>query len=83
MAETISAAYQAATQSIAYTSPESVSIEDLAARKANPSLWSHKYRFALSVLRLSPQEAMAVADNADEVFLAAKREFHLNGDAKE
>ena len=79
MIESISAAYKAATESSAYTHAEIHNIEELASQRANPELWAHKFRFALSVLHLTPGEAMALADNADEAYVAAKREFHLNG----
>jgi hypothetical protein len=82
MAESTSAAYQAATESLAYTNAEIPDIEALASQKANPELWAHKFRFALSVLRLTPGEAMALADNADKAYVSAKREFNLNGNSR-
>jgi hypothetical protein len=82
MTEPMSAAYQAATESQEYTNAEIPDIEELASQRANPELWAHKFRFALSVLHLTPGEAMALADNADEAYVAAKREFHLNGNSR-
>jgi hypothetical protein len=82
MIESISAAYKAVTESSAYTHAEIHNIEELASQKANPELWAHKFRFALSVLRLTPGEAMELADHSDKAYVEAKREFqrfHVNG----
>jgi hypothetical protein len=78
MVPSTSAVYRATTETSAYTHAEIHEIEELASQKANPELWAHKFRFALSVLSLTPGEAMALADNADESYVAAKREFHIH-----
>lgn len=77
MAKAISGSYQVAARGRGYA-PAITSVTKLAADKENPELWAHKYQFCRAELKLPSEEAITMADNAVQIWSAAKREFNRN-----